>query len=441
MSDYAILLSIPGLRSKDLASMPRLSALGEAGITVPLKPSFPCVTCPVQTTFTTGVQADKHGVIANGFYWREKGEVEMWTAWNDVVEAPQIWDRLREHDASLTSAVWFPLLSKGVSSDYVCTFAPIHNPDGSESLWCYTKPTELYGDLRDELGHFPLMNFWGPMSNIKSTDWIVDSAIIAANRFRPRFFYLYLPHLDYAAQKFGPDSPQAETALEELDTTIGRLVDGFQKAGMNDVLWLAASEYVITQVDGASFPNRRLRENGFLSLQEKEGLEYLVPANSAAWAMVDHQFAHVYVQHKDQIQRVADLFRSDEDVAEVLVGDDRKKYGLNHLRSGEIVLISHPRKWFAYYWWLDDAQAPDFARTVDIHRKPGYDPVEMFIDMPSKTTPLDASLVKGSHGYPADDIAFHGTLVCSECQLVPPNSFLNDLDIFGLVLKNFGIEC
>jgi len=246
--------------------MPRLSSLAEEGATVPLVPSFPCVTCPVQTAFTTGVGPDKHGIIANGFYWREKGEVEMWTAWNEAIETPQIWDRLHEHDSSLTSAVWFPLLSKGAGSDYICTFAPIHNPDGTESLWCYTKPTELYGDLRDELGHFPLMNFWGPLASIKSTDWIVDSAIIAANRFRPRFYYIYLPHLDYAAQKFGPDSPQAVTSLKELDgtSTIGRLIDGLHDAGMHDVLWLAAGEYAITKVDGASFPNRRLREAGFL---------------------------------------------------------------------------------------------------------------------------------------------------------------------------------
>jgi len=266
MHKFAVLLSIPALREQDLSQTPRLAGLAQEGLTVPLAASFPCVTCPVQATLTTGVGPDRHGVIANGFYWRDKGEVEMWTAWNEAIRVPQIWDRLHEHDPALTSAVWFPLLSKGAGADFICTPAPIHNPDGYESLWCYTKPTELYGDLRDELGHFPLMNFWGPLSSIKSTDWIVDSAVIAAHRFRPRFSCLYLPHLDYAAQKFGPDSPEAIQALGELDRAVGRLIDGMNEAGMNDVLWVVASEYVISPVDGVAYPNRILRNAGMLSL-------------------------------------------------------------------------------------------------------------------------------------------------------------------------------
>ncbi|MGI9644364.1 MAG: alkaline phosphatase family protein, partial [Ilumatobacteraceae bacterium] len=175
-----ILLSIPGLRARDLDQMPRLARLTSAGERSELTPSFPCVTCPVQANMTTGAPPSEHGVIANGFYWREKGEVEMWTAWNDCIARPQLWDILHDHDEQLTSAVWFPMHSKGCGADYVCTPAPIHNPDGSESLWCYTQPTELYGELRDSLGHFPLQHFWGPAANIKSTAWIVDSAVVAA---------------------------------------------------------------------------------------------------------------------------------------------------------------------------------------------------------------------------------------------------------------------
>jgi hypothetical protein len=364
----------------------------------------------------------------------------MWTAWNEAVQAPQIWDILHKHDSSLTSAAWFPLLIKGAGADYICTPAPIHNPDGSESLWCYTKPTELYGELRDQLGHFPLMNFWGPLSSIKSTDWIVDSYLTAAQRFQPRFSYLYLPHLDYAAQKFGPDSSQAIAALGELDRAISRLADGVADAGMDDALWLAASEYVITPVNGCLFPNRTLREAGMLALRKEDGREFLVPGESRAWALVDHQVAHVYVRDGSDVGRVADLFRKNNDIAEVLVGPERAKYGLDHPRSGEIVLISAPEKWFAYYWWVDDAAAPPFARTVDIHRKPGYDPVEMFINMPERTTPLDATLVKGSHGYPADDASRRGVLLCSDAAALPAGDRLRDKDVAGIVLKNFGVQ-
>jgi predicted AlkP superfamily pyrophosphatase or phosphodiesterase len=438
---FAVLLSIPGLRPSDVAAMPRLAALTASGATLPLVSSFPCLTWPVQASLATGVGPEQHGVIANGFYWRDKGQVEMWTAWNEVIQAPQIWDRLHAADRSLTSAVWFPLLSKGAGSDYICTFAPIHNPDGSESLWCYTRPTELYGDLRDTFGQFPLMHFWGPLANIKSTRWIVDSLVFAAKRFLPRFSYVYLPHLDYAAQKFGPVGPQAAAAVGELDAEIGRLADGFAEAGMDDVLWLTAGEYVITPVESVVYPNRLLRDAGLLSpvVNEEDGTETLVPAESRAFAMADHQLAHVFVRDAADVDAAANVFRSAPGVERVLIGDERSQVGLNHPRSGEIVLISDPHAWFAYYWWLDDAQAPPFARTVDIHRKPGYDPVEMFIDLPTKSTPLDAWLVQGSHGYPADHASRQTVLLCSDSTLFPAGSKqLRDVDVAGLVLRNFG---
>ena len=440
MHQHAVLLSIPGLRQADLASMPRLAALGAAGDVVPLTPSFPAVTCPVQVNLTTGRLPREHGVIANGFYWREAHEVEMWTAWNEVIQAPQIWDLLHESDPELTSAVWFPLLSKGAGADYVCTPAPIHNPDGSESLWCYTKPTELYGELRDTFGHFPLMKFWGPLSSIESTDWIVDSAVFAVNRFRPRFQYVYLPHLDYAAQKFGPESPEALAALPAIDAAVGRLVDGYAANGIQDVLWVVASEYVISPVEHVAYPNRQLREAGFLALgEDADGQELIDFERSRAWALADHQLAHVYIPDAADIEPVAEIFRNDPLVEEVLVGEDLAKYSLDHERSGEIVLISRSDAWFAYYWWLDDDRAPAFARTVDIHRKPGYDPIEMFIDMPTRSTPLDATLVRGSHGHPADDPTRQGILVCSD-KAAPEASALRDIDVTPLILKNFGVS-
>ena len=230
MPDQVVLLSIPGLRGKDIAAMPNLARLAPAGEQTALVPSFPCVTCPVQAAMTTGVLPNEHGVVANGFYWRDKHEIEMWTAWNDCIQRPQIWDLLHERDLGISSAVWFPLHSKGCGADYICTPAPIHNPDGTESLWCYTKPTELYGELRDALGHFPLQHFWGPIANIKSSAWIVDSAIHAARTWKPDFFYIYLPHLDYAAQKNGPDSPEAKAALVALDEVLGRLFTAFREA-------------------------------------------------------------------------------------------------------------------------------------------------------------------------------------------------------------------
>ncbi len=439
---HAVLLTIPALRAADLASMPRLAALQKSGAACPLAHTFPCLTCPSQATMTTGVGPAQHGVVANGFFWRETGEVEMWTAWNRAVQSPQIWTILHEHDSRLTSAAWFPLLIKGADADFICTPAPIHNPDGSESLWCYTRPTELYGELRDVLGHFPLMNFWGPLSSIKSTQWIVESVVHAVRKHHPRFTYVYLPHLDYAAQKFGPDSPQAHAALVELDGAIGRIQDGFADAGVEDVLWVVAGEYVITPVSGAGFPNRRLREAGMLTIREEDGTELLDVKASRAWALVDHQIAHVYVRDPADVERTAAIFRNDPTVAEVLDGPSRSRFDLDHPRSGEVVLISRPDKWFAYYWWLDDFRAPKFARTVDIHRKPGYDPVELFLDLPTRSTPLDAGLVKGSHGFPADKASRRSIVICSPGEgLRPgPDGSLADTQIAGIILRNFGIE-
>jgi len=439
MSDRVVLLSIPGLRAKDVAAMPTLAAWAAAGEQIELVASFPCVTCPVQANMTTGALPSEHGVVANGFYWRDRQQVEMWTAWNDCIAKPQLWDTLREHHPALKSAVWFPLHSKGCGADLICTPAPIHNPDGSESLWCYTKPTELYGVLRDKLGHFPLQHFWGPLANIKSTAWICDSAIEAAREHRPDFFYIYLPHLDYAAQKSGPDSPAALQALADLDATLARLAAALEQAyGPEPPLWLVASEYTIVPVDHVVLPNRILREAGHLAVRSEADGEYLDIPGSAAFALVDHQLSHVFVQDKNAVERMADLFRRREGIDEVLVGSDLERYGLNHERAGEIVLVSSPNSWQAYYWWLDDARAPSFARTVDIHRKPGYDPVEMHFDPATRSIPLDPRLVRGSHGAPARGDAQRGTILSSQ-RGVLVGRVMADTDVYELVLRQFGI--
>ncbi len=444
MSDHVILLSVPGLRGQDVSHMPRLSAKMREGDSSEISPSFPCVTCSVQMNMVTGCTPQEHGVIGNGFYWREKNEFEMWTAWNEVVQRPQIWDLLHERSPGVTSAAWFPLLIKGCGADYICTFAPIHNPDGSESLWCYTKPTELYGDLRDTFGHFPLQHFWGPLANIKSSQWIADSAVEGAKRFRPNFFYIYLPHLDYAAQKTGPDSDAATQALADLDEVLGSLFERVESALSAEeeanVLWIVASEYTISPVNHVLYPNRLLRDAGLLSVQEDEHGERLDTGNSQAWALADHQFSHIFVRDReaDVVRRVQEVFQGQEGVAEVLAGEDLAKYDLAHERAGDVVVISEPTSWQAYYYWQDDERAPDFAHTVDIHRKPGYDPVELFFDPATKSIPLNANLVQGSHGAPPWSDSQRGAILASQPGVLPGGT-LTDTDVADLVLRQFGV--
>ena len=267
-------------------------------------------------------------------------------------------------------------------------------------MWCFTRPETLYDEMRTKLGDFPLQHFWGPLAGIQSTAWIVESAVHAAQRYKPNFFYIYLPHLDYAAQKNGPNGKAAKQALVDLDAEIGKLAAGIEAAYDERPLWLVASEYAIVPVDHVVYPNRLLREAGLLKVNDVEGGEYLDFAGSKAWALADHQFSHVFVRDADPatIKKVAKLFAKQQGIAEVLHGETLAKYGLDHPRSGDVVLISEPNSWQAYYWWIDNPKAPRYARTVDIHRKPGYDPVELFFDNRTKGIPLDASLVKGSHG-------------------------------------------
>lgn len=445
MTEHVMLLSVPGLRERDLEQMPRLAGLTAGGGRASLVPSAPGVTCPVQLNMTTGALPAEHGVVANGFYWRDRDEVEMWTAWNEVVERPQIWDRLHETNPRITSAVWFPLLVKGCGADFICTPAPIHNPDGSESLWCYTKPESLYGDLLEDLGHFPLHHFWGPMANIEGSRWIVSSAIYFANQERPNFFTIYLPHLDYAAQKHGPDTPEASRACQELDTEIGRLVDGISAAWPNAApLWLAASEYTITPVSSVVYPNRVLREAGLLSIRhDQDGRELIDRRASDAWALCDHQHAHVFIKNREEatILRVQELLQSVEGVEHVWGPDQLTSHGLAHDRSGDLVIFSTPESWFAYYYWLVDEFAPAFARNVDIHNKPGYDPVEMFWDHGAATgreggVPLDATLVRGSHGALPMSDSQRGVLLSSRAGVIQQDQ-LRDTDVFDIVTAQF----
>jgi len=436
-----ILVSVPNLREKDVTVMPLLRGWMAGGEIAELSPSFPCVTCPVQANMLTGTLPREHGVIANGFFWRERREVEMWTSPNDCIERPQLWQVLAASSPPRRSAIWFALHTKGCRADYVCTPAPIHNPDGTESLWCYTQPPELYGELKGRFGDFPLHQFWGPMASIGSSAWIVDSAVFAARRWRPDFFFIYLPHLDYAAQRRGPESPEAAAAVSQLDEVLARLAEGLDDAYPEKPLWLIAGEYVITPVERVSYPNRILREWGLLRTRFTEEGELIDFAASRAFALVDHQLAHIFVlDGEPETQKMVwAAFANQPEVAEVVTGETLGRYGLDHPRSGELVLIAQPDSWFAYYWWLDDGVAPRFARTVDIHRKPGYDPVELCFDPVSRSIPLDATLIRGSHGAPARDPSQRTVLLVSDPGLLPHKA-LRDVDLFSIVLGQLGIR-
>jgi len=429
--DYLFFVSMPGLRTRDLAHMPRLRALADDGAAVDLVPSFPCVTSPVQMNMLTGRLPSAHGIIGNGFYYRDRGEVELWVGRNGLVQCDQLWDSLA--GAGVSQAAWIPQNIKDAAANFIVTPEPIHHADGRTELWCYSKPDGFYAKLLADMGHFPLMNFWGPLANIKSTEWIVNAALWLVQRERPRFNYVYVPHLDYAAQKYGPNSEEQIAACREADVQVGRLVDGVTALGLGDVAFLVVSEYAMTDVRRVIYPNRILRDAGLARIVERDGADQLDIAGSLAFAVVDHQFAHVYVKDAPNIDAAAGVFEGLDGIAEVLVGEDRARCGVDHARSGEVVLVCEADTWLAYYWWRDDARAPAFARTVDIHSKPGYDPVEMFIEMPSKQIPLDATLVKGSHGAPATSPEQYGACVASRAELLSGCDAVRDVDIRAMI--------
>ena len=437
MNQTLVMLSIPGLRVQDLPALPSLGSWTRTGASRRIAHSFPCVTWPSQCNVLTGCTPDKHGIIANGFFWREKAQVEMWTAWNPVILKPQIWDSLKERSPNIRTAAWFPMLAKGCGADHVCMPAPIHQPDGSEDMWCFTKPQEFYGELLEEFGHFPLQHFWGPLAGIQSSQWIADSAIRTAAEFAPDFWYIYLPHLDYAAQKQGPNSGAATKALEDLDAVLSNLIKEFSEVYSGRSLdWLAVSEYVISEVDHVTYPNRLLAEKGALSTHATDSGQVIDFRNSAAWALVDHQFSHIFVKDRDQqtIDNIVRWFEEQDGLQMVLAGDQRQHLNMDHERSGDVILVSSPNSWQAYYWWHDDDLAPEFARSVDIHRKPGYDPVELCFDMATKTVPLDASLIRGSHGAPAIEQENQGLLVASREDGLEAE-VINDISIHDVVMN------
>jgi hypothetical protein len=304
------------------------------------------------------------------------------------------------------------LQSKHATADLVCLPAPKHNPDGTETMWCHTNPEPLYTSLRDRLGDFPLHKFWGPVAGIESSRWIVESFLAATEPAPPHFAHVYLPHLDYAAQRTGPGSPPALAACGELDAEIAKLVAGFGRLVEPDRLTvLVAGEYKIRSVSHTLHPNRILREAGLLAVRDTADGELLDIAASRAWALADHQVSHVYLadgNDAEMIDRICRLFAGRPGVARVLRGQDLVAAGLSATappgpegRCGDVVIESTLDSWQSYCYWLDDARAPGFARTIDIHRKPGYDPLELHLDrakLPAIAIPLDCALVKGSHG-------------------------------------------
>ncbi|MGA2496416.1 MAG: nucleotide pyrophosphatase/phosphodiesterase family protein [Tepidisphaeraceae bacterium] len=399
------------------AHTPNLAAFVNKGQLASVGPVLPAITTTVQSTYLTGATPAEHGIVGNGWYFRDECEIGFWRQCDVLVQRPRIWEKARQLDPAFTCANcfwWYAMYSR---ADVAITPRPMYPADGRKLPDVWTNPPQLRFDLQKELGQFPLFNFWGPATSIAASRWIAESAIRVDRRFNPTLNLIYLPHLDYSFQRFGPDlsHPRIQQDLRELDDVCGRLFEHFAKARI-----VVLSEYGIAPVSRPVHLNRRLRQAGLLCIREELGHELLDAGASRAFAVADHQFAHIYVNDASSLDQVRELIARTPGVAEVFDAAGKQAHHLDHSRSGELIAVAEPDAWFTYYYWLDDARCPDFARTVDIHRKPGYDPVELFLD-PSlfapklkiawklwqrklglrtllDVIPLDSSLVKGSHG-------------------------------------------
>src|SRR5881398_2269178 len=391
-----LLLDVVGLTRGMLgAETPHLSALARDGFAAELAPVLPAVTCSAQATMVTGKLPRDHGIVGNGWYFRELNEVWLWRQSGALVQGEKLWDAARRRDPSLRCANLFWWYNMNTTADLGVTPRPTYPADGSKLFGIYTYPHGLRLELESALGEFPFHTFWGPGAAIDASQWIGRAAQHVIEKHRPTVTLVYLPHLDYDFQRYGASDPRARAEVTKIDRVAGELI---AKARARGAAVLVVSEYGITDARHPLHPNRVLREAGLLSaLETPLGWELLDFGELRAFAVADHQIAHVYVKRRQDRDRVADILRSMNGVERVLDDAGKAEFGLDHERAGDLVAVAERDAWFTYYYWLDDARAPDFARTVDIHRKPGYDPVELFLGAPKAK--VAARLLKKKLGF------------------------------------------
>lgn len=453
-----VVVDVVGLTPKLLRHMPNLSALASSGWQAPLGTVLPAVTCSVQSTFLTGTMPAEHGIVGNGWYFRELGEVFLWRQHNRLVAGEKLWETARaaNPDYQAANVCWW--YAMGATTDITVTPRPIYHADGRKSPDAYVRPPALHDDLVGALGEFPLFQYWGPTASLASTEWIIGASRKILREHHPDLLLAYVPHLDYDLQRFGPDAPESIRAAREVDEALKPLLDDARNA---DATVVALSEYGITSVRRPVDINRLFRREGLLEVYTQDGMEYLDPWVSRAFAVADHQVAHVYVNDPSDLPRVAAMLGELSGVDEVLDREAQARYGLDHARAGDLVVVADPDAWFTYYYWLDDDRAPDFARGVEIHRKPGYDPAELFFNPADKlakakaglnlvrkkvglrysmqVVPLDPTYVRGSHGrLPAD--ADDGPVLLCSAPTAEPSGALAATDVHRLLLELQGVS-
>ena len=447
-SKYYVVLDIVGLDVSHLSSglIPTISNIANNGEYGYLKPVFPSVTSTVQASVLSGEYPSKHGIISNGLYDRENRQVLFWEQSAKLVQTERIWDVLKKKNSDIKTAVLFWQNTMFANSDYVITPRPIHLENGSMDMWCYSRPPNYYEEVAQNIGEFDLYSYWGPFSSFKSTEWISKSVEYTLEKITPNLLFAYLPQLDYSSQKYGPNSSQVVEDLKKIDEIVNSILKRIEKLGLIDETeFMLFSEYAFNNVSGAIPVNRILRESGLLATRTIKDKEYIDFEYSKAFAVADHQVAHIFVNKPEDKIYVKEILKEVQGIERICDDKEKQYLKIDNSRSGDLIAISRRDKWFSYYWWKDDDKAPSFTKTVDIHRKPGFDPLELFIDPQKKSIPFDTSLIKGSHGRPSDLETGEGlsTYISSKKLNTTNNNVFNGknvmncTDIFEIINKNF----
>jgi predicted AlkP superfamily pyrophosphatase or phosphodiesterase len=447
-------LNVVGLTHRLLGEdTPHLNALVAGGACAQLRAITPAVTCSAQATLLTGTLPRDHGIVGNGWYFRDLAQVMFWRQANQLVHGEKVWESARRRDPACTCAKLFWWFNMYSTANWAVTPRPIYPADGRKIVDIYSQPADLRARLVAEVGPFPFFNFWGPQADIRSSRWIADASICVDRWHSPTLLLVYLPHLDYNLQRLGTTDARIRADVRAIDEICGTLIAHCRERGRRIIV---LSEYGIVDVAGPVHINRALREAGLLAVRDELGTDALDPGASDAFAVSDHQVAHVYIREPTRIAAVKALLERLPGVEQVLDRRGQASIGLDHERSGELVAIAAADRWFTYYYWMDDTRAPDYARTVDIHRKPGYDPAELFVD-PALTLPrlriaatlakkalgfrylmevipLDASLVRGSHGRVTDRLEDGPVFISSEKESA--RDVVESTDVRDLILQH-----
>jgi len=385
----------PGLISEDRT--PNICSLSAKGEFARVRPVFPAVTCTSQASMLSGTYPRQHGIISNGLYDRQTHTVSFWEQSSSLVQAEKVWDIAKRGGSGRTTAVLFWQNTMYADADIVLTPRPLHMEDRM-IMWCYSRPPGLYEKISNEIGKFDLSTYWGPLASNKSSEWIGKASELVLERQKPNILFTYIPHLDYIFQREGIFPKNLKEEIRFVDNIVGNIMKKTIDLGIRDqTQFVILSEYGFSDVTSDIPINRVFREHGLLAVREIEGREYIDFEYSLAFAMVDHQVAHIYVRGTS-VQQVKRILDAIEGIDTVLDEEGKKLMNIDHERSGDLIAISDKDRWFSYYWWFEEEKSPPFANRVDIHRKPGYDPSELFIDSKTNRIPLNGKMVKASHG-------------------------------------------